>query len=570
MDYKPLPVGVENFEKLITRGYYFVDKTLLIRELIDKKGDVNLFLRPRRFGKTLNMSMLQCFFEDVREDDGTKREERNLFEGTRIMQAGESYLSYMGQYPVISLTLKSSKQPDFNLAYHMLVRQIAQEFRRHRFVMKKNMPQDQKERYEKIIWETADKESYIDSLRFLSECLERYYGKKVIVFIDEYDVPLENAFFEGFYDEMVSFIRSLFESVFKTNSSLEFAVVTGCLRISKESIFTGMNNLEINSILNRNYDEYFGFTEKEVKKICADFELEDKFPVAKEWYDGYMFGNAHVYNPWSVIRFIKDMLADHTAFPLAYWANTSSNSIVRTLIEHADYQTKEEIEALIEGKAVEKTIHEDITYDEVDYSMDNLWNFMFFTGYFRKDSERMDQKTKQIFAVFSIPNEEIRLIFRTKILAWFDETVKVKDRSKLFQAFLGHDEQALEREITELLMETISFNDAYESFYHGFLAGILSGMKGYLVKSNREGGTGRSDLYIKPVSRKKEAFVVEFKVAKNFQEMGKKAQRALEQIADRQYTRELTDDGYAQVFRYGIAFFGKDCAVRSGFSVDLT
>lgn len=373
---------------------------------------------------------------------------------------------------------------------------------------------------------------------------------------------MENAYFQGFYEEMVSFIRSLFESALKTNASLEFAVITGCLRISKESIFTGMNNLNIISILNKNYGEYFGFTEREVKKICSDYHLEHKYETAKEWYDGYIFGNAHVYNPWSVLLFIRDMLADDTSFPSAYWANTSSNSIVRTLIEQADDQTKEEIEAVIEGNSVEKPVHEDVTYGEIDSTMDNLWNFMFFTGYFRKVSERMDEKTKQILAVFTIPNEEVRLIFRTKIHAWFEEKVKSKDRTRLFMALLDHDVQTLEEEISELLLETISFNDAYESFYHGFLLGILSGMKGYVVKSNREGGTGRSDLFVRPVTRRKEAFVIEFKVAKKYQDMEKAAEETLHQIEDRQYVRELKDDGYEKTARYGIAFLGKDCLVK--------
>jgi len=507
------------------------------------------------------MSMLQYFFEDARKEDGTKKDNRYLFHGTRIMEAGEGYISEMGQYPVINLSLKSAKQPDFDLAYRMLVRQIAGEFERHQFVLKEDMREGRKERYLEIMDEKADRNAMNDSLKFLSECLEKYYGKKAIILVDEYDVPLENAFFAGFYEEMTGFIRSLFESAFKTNSSLEFAVITGCLRISKESIFTGMNNLEIISILNKNYDEYFGFTEEEVKQICRDFKLEHKYETAKEWYDGYIFGNAHVYNPWSVVRFIKDMLADDTSFPSAYWANTSSNSIVRTLVEQADDIAKEEIESLIEGKTVEKRVHEDITYDEIYHSMDNLWNFMFFTGYFRKTAERMDAQDG-LWATFAIPNKEVKYIFRTKILAWFEEKVKAKDRTRLFQALLDHDTETLEEEIAGLLLETISFNDAYESFYHGFLLGILSGMKGYVVKSNREGGTGRSDLYIRPVTRRKEAFVMEFKIARKYREMEKRAEEALRQMEERQYVRELHDDGYEKVGRYGIAFFGKDCLVR--------
>ena len=562
MQCKPLPTGVDNFEKLITRGYYFVDKTLLIKELLDKKGDVNLFTRPRRFGKTLNMSMVQYFFEDARKDDGTKMDNRSLFDGLSIMESGERYLSHMGRYPVIALSLKSGKQPDFNLSRKMLIRQIADEYKRHRFILQGNLLEIDKIRYQNIMEECAKEEDYNDSLKFLSQCMEQYYGNKAIILIDEYDVPLENAFFAGFYEEMTAFIRSLFESALKTNSSLEFAVITGCLRISKESIFTGMNNMKINSILNKSYDEFFGFTEAEVMRLCDDYHLTHKFPLIKEWYNGYVFGNVNVYNPWSVISFIGDLQVDENELPASYWANTSSNSIVRTLIEMADDETRSEIEQLIAGKSIEKPVHEDITYDEIYKTMDNLWNFMFFTGYFRRVGERMDVETKQRYVELKIPNEEVKYIFRNKVLGWFQETINRKDLSVLYHALIRQDPATLEQELTELLMKTISFNDAYESFYHGFIAGVLSGMNGYTVKSNREGGRGRSDLYIKPVTRKKPAYVIEFKIAGKFSEMEAKAEDALEQIEDRNYCQELFDDGYGTVICYGISFFGKDCLVK--------
>ena len=562
MQCKPLPTGVDNFEKLITRGYYFVDKTLLIKELLDKKGDVNLFTRPRRFGKTLNMSMVQYFFEDSRKDDGTKVDNRSLFDGLSIMESGERYLSHMGRYPVIALSLKSGKQPDFNLSRKMLIRQIADEYKRHRFILQGNLLEIDKIRYRNIMEECAKEEDYNDSLKFLSQCMEQYYGNKAIILIDEYDVPLENAFFAGFYEEMTAFIRSLFESALKTNSSLEFAVITGCLRISKESIFTGMNNMKINSILNKSYDEFFGFTEVEVMRLCDDYHLTHKFTLIKEWYNGYVFGNVNVYNPWSVISFIGDLQVDENELPASYWANTSSNSIVRTLIEMADDETRSEIEQLIAGKTIEKQVHEDITYDEIYKTMDNLWNFMFFTGYFRRVGERMDVETKQRYVELKIPNEEVKYIFRNKVLGWFQETINRKDLSVLYHALIRQDPATLEQELTELLMKTISFNDAYESFYHGFIAGVLSGMNGYTVKSNREGGRGRSDLYIKPVTRKKPAYVIEFKIAGKFSEMEAKAEDALEQIEDRNYCQEVFDDGYGLVICYGISFFGKDCLVK--------
>ncbi len=562
MDYKPLPIGIDNFEMLITRGYYYVDKTMFIKDLLDKKGLVNLFTRPRRFGKTLNMSILQYFFEDARDDNEKKIDNKYLFDGLNIMQTGERYLAHMGQYPVINLSLKSGKQPDFEMARDSLIDEIQQEFQRHKYIIKSSsLDAYQIEKFENLRTGKAPKVEYAKSLEFLSQCLQKYFGKKAVILIDEYDVPLEHSFLEGFYHEMIGFIRSLFESALKTNASLEFAVITGCLRISKESIFTGMNNLEIISILNKNYDEYFGFTEQEVEKICTDYHVEKHYDTIKEWYNGYIFGNANVYNPWSVVRYIKDLKADENQFPSSYWANTSSNSIVRSLIDIADEDTKGEIEAIIEGKILIKPVHEDITYDEVYETMDNLWNFMFFTGYFRKVREWMDDETKQVFMELTVPNEEVKYIFRRKVLSWFDQKVKQKDRSRLFQAVVDCDASAVEEEIAEMLLETISFNDAYESFYHGFLAGILSGMKGYIVKSNREGGHGRSDLFISPVTRRKAAFVVEFKIAGSIRELEAKAQEAIQQIKDRMYIKELYDNGYEVVHKYGIAFFGKDCQV---------
>jgi hypothetical protein len=562
MERKNLPIGIDNFEKLITRDYYLIDKTMFIKELIDNKADVNLFTRPRRFGKTLNMSMIQYFFEDARERDGQKHDNTYLFDGLNIMSQGENYLSYMGQYPVINLSLKSGKQPTFDMAFDMLKKEIQYEYRRHEFVLNDDRLGNLKERYNRVMCDKAEREDYNDAIRFLSECLERYYGKKAIILIDEYDVPLENSFFRGFYGEMIDFIRSLFESALKTNSHLEFAVITGCLRISKESIFTGLNNLYINTVLSDEYDEYFGFTDEDVRLLCKDYNIEHKYETIKEWYNGYIFGKTNVYNPWSLIRYVRDILADDDNFPSAYWANTSSNSIVKSLIERADEDTKQEIEALIEGTTIEKPIHEDITYGEIYETMDNLWNFMFFTGYFKKIGERMDERTKQQYAELTIPNQEVKYIFRTKILSWFQEKVKEKDLTRLYTALINKDVPVFEEELSEMLLETISFNDAYESFYHGFVAGVLSGMKGYITKSNREGGTGRSDLYIKPVTRRKPAYVIEFKIANKFSELDKRADDALQQIEDKKYVQELNDDGYATVVKYGIAFFGKDCLIK--------
>ena len=563
MDQKPLPIGIDNFEMLITRGYYFVDKTLLIKDLLDNKAAVNLFTRPRRFGKTLNISMLQYYFEDRRDEfTGEKIDNSYLFEGLNIKGESEKYTKYIGKYPVINLSLKSAKQGSLDLAFQCIREEISNEFKRHKYIIESDVLKTEKEHFMKIVNNDKDMSLYITALKFLSDCLNKYHNEKVIILIDEYDVPLENAFFEGFYKEMIGFIRSLFESALKTNSSLEFSVITGCLRISKESIFTGLNNLKIISILDDRYAEHFGFTDDEVIKICEDYNIQQKYETIKQWFNGYIFGETNVYNPWSVMQYVDDLKANINRLPKSYWANTSSNSIVKSLIERADDITKGEIEALIEGKTIEKPVHEDITYDDVYDNLDNLWNFMFFTGYFKKISERMDENTQENFVELAIPNLEVKYIFRTKILKWFNEKIKLCDMTKMFNAIINKDVELFEIELNKLLLDTISFNDAYENFYHGFLAGVLSNMKGYIVKSNREGGTGRSDLFIKSVSRRGIAIVVEFKIANNIDDLEKKADEAIEQIEDRKYDMELRSEGYKNIFKYGIAFYKKDCLIK--------
>lgn len=586
MNHKPLPIGIDNFEKLITRGYYFIDKSLLIKDLLDNKADVNLFTRPRRFGKTLNISMLQYFFEDSRKElDGQKKDNSFLFDGLKIMDSGEEYTLHMGKYPVINLSLKSGKQPNFKMARESLIDEIRDEYIRHSFVLKsEKLIETEKESFLNIMNGKARDIDYAKSLMILSKCLNKYYEKKVIILIDEYDVPLQNAFFEGFYNEMIGFIHSLFESALKTNSYLEFAVITGCLRISKESIFTGLNNLKIISILDDKYDEFFGFTDQEVLKICEDYNMLQKYEILKAWYNGYIFGEANVYNPWSVMQFVDDLCANINRYPSSYWANTSSNSIVKSLIDRADDETKKEIEALIEGKTIEKPVHEDITYDEIYDSMDNLYNFMFFTGYFKSINERVDENTKIKYLTLKIPNEEVKYIFREKILKWFDVTIKTRDFSNIYNAVIGKDAEVFEEELASVLIETIIYGNkeriscrnadytaklgtrkavyVYENFYHGFVTGILSGMKGYIVKSNRESGNGRGDIFIKPVTRRKAAIILELKVAKNFNELEEKADEALKQIEKMKYELEMKDDGYNNIIKYGISFFRKDCFIK--------
>ncbi len=564
---KPLPIGVEFFEKIISNDYYYVDKTLFIKELIDKKGEVNLFTRPRRFGKTLTLDMLRCFFEEGSDP--------SLFEGLKIMDAGEKYTSLMGKYPVIFLTLKSAKTGNEESAFQAIRYALGREFDRHSRVLESDaLSDEEKERFRDFKGWKPDPEQYTESIKFLCECLKKATGKNTIILIDEYDVPLESAFYDGYYEHMVSFIRSLFEGALKTNSALEFAAITGCLRISKESIFTGLNNLNINSILTPDYGEYFGFTDEEVKAALDYYELSDKYEEVRSWYNGYLFGNSNVYNPWSTIMYLRDHIgSNRDYFPQSYWANTSSNGIVKDLIERADNETKREVEKLIEGGSIEKPVHEDITYGEIYEKQDNLWNFMFFTGYLKIISQRFENDI--LYATMVIPNRETRYIYSQKIINWFDkEIVKKADRSALFDTMKNGDAEGFEREINKLLTPSISYMDSYENFYHGFMTGILSGSNEYTVKSNRESGSGRSDILVRPVRIFEKAFVIELKTVKQegkrpvtMEMMDAAAEEAIKQIDDLSYADALLEDGYGNIGRYGIAFFRKDCRAhyRDGY-----
>ncbi|MCR5487414.1 MAG: ATP-binding protein [Lachnospiraceae bacterium] len=559
---KSLPIGVEFFNKMRSNDYYYVDKTFFIKELIDKKGEVNLFTRPRRFGKTLTLDMLRCFFEEGQDP--------SLFEGLKIMEAGERYTSMMGKFPVIFLTLKSAKTGDEKSAFEALRNEIAGEFRRHDFVLESGALSGQnKEDFLRFRDRKPEPDEYKGSLRFLCECLKAATGKNTIILIDEYDVPLESSFYDGYYDHMVSFIRSLFEGALKTNTSLEFAVITGCLRISKESIFTGLNNLSIISILTPDYGEYFGFTDEEVRSVLEYYGLSDKYEEVRSWYNGYIFGNSNVYNPWSTIMYLRDHIGeDRDYFPVSYWANTSSNSIVRDLIERADSDTKGEIEKLVEGGSIEKPVHEDITYGEIYDKQDNLWNFMFFTGYLKITSRRFE--ADKLYATLVIPNRETRYIYSEKIINWFSqELVKKADRRALFETMKKGDAEGFEKEINKLLTPSISYMDSYENFYHGFMVGILTGSNEYIIKSNRESGDGRSDILVRPLRMFDKAFVIALKTVKlegrkplTLEMMDVAAEEAIKQIDDRHYADSLLEEGYGNIGRYGISFFRKDCRVH--------
>lgn len=554
MTWIPLPIGVENFEDLRRNGYYFVDKTLFIKELLDMKGKVNLFTRPRRFGKTLNMSMLRYFFDRENSDSD------ELFAGTKIMNAGEAYLKHKGKYPVISVTLKSMKQATYEDAFYCLKEEISAEYRRHDRILSYLPYEADREKYLRIIERRAQPEEYLGALKFLSECLFQVYREKSVILIDEYDVPLENAYFSRFYDRMVALIRSLFESALKTNDYLEFAVVTGCLRISKESIFTGLNNLNIVSITSDSFAEHFGFVPEEVEQMLKDYRLEENLETVRQWYDGYRFGETEVYNPWSVINYVNSCYRNKKAFAKPYWSNTSSNSIVRNLVEHADISVKQEIEALIEGGTITKPIHEDITYDDMDSTQDNLWNFLFFTGYLKKIREEQDGET--IRMEMAIPNSEVRYVYKNAVLRWFEEKTDKKELSPLYDSILNGDPEKMAEILSENLMETISFYDYQESYYHGFLAGMLKNIGNYIVQSNRESGNGRPDILLKYPSVRGKAVIIEIKISKTYQGLEEKCDEALRQIEEQNYEEALREEGYQDILKYGVAFYKKECMAK--------
>ncbi|MDD2958685.1 MAG: AAA family ATPase [Lachnospiraceae bacterium] len=557
MTYTPLPIGIDDFEKIRAGEYYYIDKSCLIKELLDKKGEVNLFTRPRRFGKTLNISMLKYFFEVPEKGKSNK----NLFNGLKIMSAGEKYTKEQEQYPVIMLTLKSAKQPDFDMAYASLADDIGREYDRHNIILQsEEISEADKEKFIRIRDQKAQRIDYAKSLLFLSQCLEKYYRKKTVILIDEYDVPLENAYYSGFYDEMTGFVRSLFESGLKSNPFLEFAVITGCLRISKESIFTGLNNLKIISILSEEYGEYFGFVEPEVREMLRFYGREAQMDIVRKWYDGYCFGNTEVYNPWSVINYTEKLYVNEKAFPTTAWSNSSSNSIVKDLIYHASEGVKDEIELLVNGEVIEKPVHEDITYEDIHKSEDNLWNFLFFTGYLKLNSIRMENVSRYI--TMSIPNYELLYIYENTIKGWFRESIEGEDLTVMYQAILDGDTDLFQKELEKQLQKTISYMDNKEAFYHGFLLGVFAQMKGYRIKSNRESGLGRYDICIYNLNVRKPVILLELKMANDYRKLSTACDKALEQIEEKQYGNELAKDGYTEVICYGIGFYKKQVQIK--------
>ena len=557
MKHKPLPIGVEDFKRLVDNGYYFIDKTLMIKELLENKETVNLFTRPRRFGKTLNMSMLQRFFE------ATEKSNAYLFDGLKIAAYPE-YMAYQGQYPVISVSLKSMKQKNFTLAFETYKYLIKSEYSRHKdFIFSRNvLDEEEKARYLSFIQVDATETMYNQAIGFLSNCLKKAYQQNVIILIDEYDVPLENAYHEGFYDDMTNLIRSCFESALKTNPSLEFAVLTGCLRVSRESIFTGLNNLKTYSITKNKFSQYFGFTQEEMKEILQNFSLEQYAETIAKWYDGYRFGLTEIYNPWSVLNCIDSYLQNDMIACEPYWSNTSSNRIVKRLIEESNERTKSMVEELINGTPIHTQIFEDVTYGTIDVNQDYIWSFLLFTGYLKIIS--CETIGDEIYYDMVIPNVEIKSIYKNTIRSWFIDHINRDSRTDILESVIHADAEKLEDLLCTWLTNTISCFDEQENYYHGFVTGLVSGFNGYMVVSNRESGNGRFDLVVKQRSRWHHAAILEFKVVEKYNQMTKACEDALRQIEEKDYEASLRDEQYENIAKLGICFCQKRCRVKSG------
>ncbi len=557
MEIRPLPIGIEDFKRLIDDEYYFVDKTLMIKELIESYTTIGLFTRPRRFGKTLNMSMIQYFFERTNESNAY------LFDGLKISEYPEC-MKYQGQYPVISVSLKSMKQGTFEEAFDVFKDIIRAEILRHKSILLNN-PTIEKTDLEKLtrfIELKADKSDYNTSIGFISALLASAYNKKVIILIDEYDVPLENAFHQGFYNDMVNLIRSVFESALKTNPSLDRAFLTGCLRVSRESIFTGLNNLDIFTIISPMFTDSFGFTPDEITDILKYYNLENKANEIKEWYDGYLFGGTQIYNPWSTINHIKNLTANPNYPCKPYWSNTSSNEIIKRLIEESNDRTKNSIEELINGTPVKAQIFEDITYGTIDINSEYIWSFLLFTGYLKVISyETIGDET---YYEMVIPNTEIKSIYKNTIRAWFTKKLNADSRTDILEAILNADAEKLEDLLCTWMSNTISCFDEQENYYHGFVAGLVSGFNGYMVVSNRESGNGRFDLVVKQRSKWHYAAILEFKIVDKYNKMLKACDEALKQIEDKDYEATLRDEEYENIAKLGICFCQKRCRVKSG------
>ena len=570
-----LPMGIENFREIRTGGFYYIDKTGLIKTLLENPGKVNLFTRPRRFGKTLNMSMLKYFFEAGRDvipfNNVMTFDNSTLFDGLEISKEKELWEEYMGRFPVISITLKGATGENFEDAKVMLRRIIGKEAMRFRFLLESDRIDDaERSQYEALVSMdktgafTMSDELLKDSMQMLSYLLQKHYGQEVIMLIDEYDVPLDKAYQSGYYDSMVELVRILFGNAFKTNDSLKFAVLTGCLRISKESIFTGLNNFKVYTVKDVRYKEYFGFTDLEVRQMLKYYGFSDQYDAVKEWYDGYLFGNLGIYCPWDVINYCGDLRDGSVAEPQNYWVNTSSNDIIRRFLSRAKTSDRNDIEQLINGNSIKKIIRQELTYRDLDSDSDNLWSILFTTGYLTQRNVQTGELTELV-----IPNKEIQWIFIRQIREWFKwETEKNMEKLEDFcRAFLENDTAAIEEGFNAYLKKTISIRDTNvrkemkENFYHGILLGLFGNMDGWNVHSNAESGDGYSDISIE-IEDQETGIVIELKYAENAS-FDSACQEALKQINDQNYGEKLVDDGMTTIRKYGIACYKRRCKVIS-------
>ena len=545
-----MPLGNDIFEMLRQDGSYYIDKTGLISDLInDKDNKVTLFTRPRRFGKTLNMSMLDCFFD-------ISRDSRKVFDGLAVSEDKELCDEYMNQYPTIFVSFKEITGLSFDSAIDMFRYQFSKLFAKFRFITEKNDPNgDDVNIFDRILKQTATQTDIKSSLDALMRMLYNYYGKHVILLIDEYDVPAAYANENGYYEQMIDVIRSMFSMALKTNPYLKFAVITGCLRITKESIFTGTNNFACYSLSECEFSKYFGFTEPEVNKLLADCELSDKADKMKEWYDGYIFGDTEVYCPWDVLNYVSALQNNENAVPKNYWRNTSHNGIIRQFVDKTEYAVTEDFEMLLNGGTVQKHIVEELTYNDVFDSAENLWTMLYMTGYLTKANK--DEQGDDM--VLKIPNKEIMGIFEDTVVKWFNDNIDRSKQQELMQAFWSGDEDKATELLSDFLWQTISYHDYREDYYHAFLAGMFAGI-GYAVESNRESGLGRPDIILKD-RRNRRALIIEAKRVPDESDLPKAADEALEQIRERQYARSIPK-GYREIFCYGVAFYEKDCLVK--------
>ena len=549
-----LPVGIDDFKKIREAGFYYVDKTKFIEQLLQSWGEVTLFTRPRRFGKTLNMSMLKSFFEIGAE--------KSLFQGLYISEKEKLCVEYMGKYPVIFLSLKGVEGLHFADAQKMLMTIINNEVRRHYYLKTSDkLTVEDRKQFEKML--LNEDVNLVDSLRLLSQLLYLHYDQKVVILIDEYDVPLDKAFKNGYYQEMVSLIRGLFGQALKTNEFLQFAVLTGCLRVSKESIFTGLNNFEINSIVDIEHEEGFGFTDAEVMQMLKYYHCTNRYSDIKEWYDGYHFGNADIYCPWDVINFVKKLLTDSNAKPSAFWINSSGNDLVKLFVDKADQSTKDEIERLVAGESVTKRIRLDLTYDEIENSIDNVWSVLFTTGYLTN----IGNPESGVYELV-IPNREVHEVFVLQIQEWFQRSVaKEESMPEFSKAILEADAEGLQKQLNVIMSRMISVLDTKareeqkENFYHGLLLGLLRGSNpDWLIKSNRESGDGYSDILIEP-ENPDAGIIIEVKHAASISGLDKACENAMAQIKNRRYDEALRENGRCEILAYGIAFHKKRCRV---------